>query len=193
MQDKVQEHNFTAYNAMKDSLETCSEWMDLWSIDYKEITKFSSFKSVIVDLANKWAIPEVARDWTRQMLRISNRFSNSNFIDLFDSQKELTLEEYCELEEAVNDGATGVTMKEIMVLTNKDEYQIRDVLFSECYLTVADHNPHELLMQDNLDMYLIPIVNENNQLTGELRIKYLFTSEAMSILAENMDEYGVLY
>lgn len=188
-----QVYTCSAYNVMKDSLETCSDWMDFWSIGYKDITKFASFRNVIVTLANEMAIPEVARDWTRQMIRISDRFSNSNFIDLFNSQKELTLEEYCELEETVNNGTTGVTMKELTVLTGKDEDNIREVLFSECYLTVADHCPHELLMQDNLDMYLIPIVNERNQLTGEFRIKYLFTSQALSILAENMDEYGILF
>lgn len=187
------EHTCTAYNAMEQGIETCSEWMDLWSMDYKDITRFNTFRNVIIGLANEGALPEVARDWIRQMIKIDNRFSKSKFIELFNSKKELTLEEYCDLEEAVNVGATGITMKELTVLTGRSEYTIREILFSECYLTVADHCPHQLLMQDHLDMYLIPIVNEKNQLTGELRIKYLFTSEAVSILAENMDDYGVLY
>lgn len=190
--EEKQEHTYQAYDIMKNNLETCSEWMDLWSIDYKDITKFGSFRSVIIGLANERALPEVARDWIRQMIKIDNRFSKSKFIELFNSKKELTLEEYCDLEESVNIGATGITMKELMVLTGKDEYEIREILFSECYLTVADHCPHQLLMQDHLDMYLIPIVNEKNQLTGELRIKYLFTSKAISGIAENMDDYGIL-
>lgn len=189
---KVQEYNFTAYNVMEQGIETCSEWMDLWSMDYKDITRFNTFRNVIIGLANEGALPEVTRDWIRQMIKIDNRFSKSKFIELFNSKKELTVEEYCDLEEAVNIDATGITMKELTVLTGRNEYTIREILFSECYLTVADHCPHQLLMQDNLDMYLIPIVNEKNQLTGELRIKYLFTSEAISCIAENMDDYGVL-
>lgn len=190
---KVQEYNFTAYDQMSDSIEQCAEWLDIFHINYVDIIKFDTFRNEIVSLANKGALPEVTIDWIIQRIKISDRFANSNYSELLSSKKEITFDEYCDLEKSINKGANGVTLKELTVLTNKEEETIRNFLFAECYLTIADHNPHQLLMGTDLDMYLIPIVNEKNQLTGEFRIKYLFTSEAISILAENMDEYGLLY
>lgn len=186
-----QVHSCSAYNAMEQDIEDCSEYMDNHCIDYKDIQKFEKNSSSIVSLANAGAFPEVAVDWTIQMLKISKRFNSSNYIELYNSQKELTLEEYCDLESAVNKGTAGNTMKEILILTGKDEETIIDILFSQCYLTVADHNPIMLLMGDELDIYLIPLVNRKNQLTGKFRMKYLFTTSAVSCLAENKEYYDM--
>jgi len=191
---EISRRTHTAYSIMNFAInEYCSKWLDKDCMSYSDIVKFSNNRNNIVILANNSALPEVMVDWTKQRIKIDDRFIKSNYAELYNSKKELSVEEYCDLKESINNGATGVTMKELMQLTDKDEYLIGEILLSKCYLTVADHSPCELLMGDTLDMYLIPIVNEENQLTGEFRIKYLFTSEAVSILAENMaEEYGTL-
>ena len=180
----------TAYSIMEFLIEDdCSEWADYWNMPYSYIMKFNQNRSEIVTLANKGALPEVAIDWIKQLIKLDDRVSKSNYYEHLKLKTELTVDEYCNLEKSINTGAVGISMKKIIQLTNKDEMTIKDVLFSECYLTVADHNPHQLLMQDSLDMYLIPLVDERNRLTGEFKVKYLFTAEALSAIAEIIDEY----
>lgn len=181
----------TAKEAMELSLEECSELLDRHCISYRHIEKFDNNRNTIVILCNNQVLPEVTRDWARQRIKISDRIANTNYVELLYSKKTISFKDYCDLEENVNKGTTGITMQELMTLTGKSEETVRDILFSECYITVADHDPIELVMGNLLEVYLIPIVNEDNQLTGDFRMKYLFTSEAVSAFAENMEYYDM--
>lgn len=185
-----EETKLTAKEVMKFDLEECSQFLDAHNLDLEDIAKFCKGLTDICKLSN--VLPTETLAWAIQKGNICTRIAQTNFCNWYDSKKVLTSKEYCELEDELNKDREGISMKELMLLTKKDEMTLLDILYCYCGLLVINHDPIELVMSDNLYINLIPLVNDRNQLTG-LKMQYLFKSKALSTIAENIEEYDFMH
>lgn len=131
-----------------------------------------------------YTLPHQTRCWAIQRYDIYERLSETKFLDWYNSKKELTHDDYTNLERELNKDKDGVSLSELSILTGKDENQLFQDLRAGCGLSVVNILPYEFVMDDYLYVRLIPIVNENNQLTDEIRVQYLLKGNALSLLAE---------
>lgn len=181
------ESKLTAKKVMEQNIEDCSQFTDNHNIDIKDITDYFENYSKITEIIHSF--PDSTLHWAVQRERICNRVNATDFIEWYNLKKELTFQDYCDLEEALNKDTDGITMNELMIITGEDEETLLHILEGQCQFIVVNHSPVEFVMDIDLNVRLIPIVDDNNKLTGAFRMQYLFTSQALSCFAENYEYY----
>ena len=126
--------------------------------------------------------------WAIQRYDIYDRLSQTKFFEWYDSKKELTHDDYTELERELNKDKDGISLSELAVLTDKREDELFQDLRAGCGLSIISNilnsSCTEFIMENNLYVRLIPLVNENNQLIDKIRTQYLLKSNALQYLAE---------
>lgn len=131
-----------------------------------------------------YTLPHQTLCWAIQRYDIYDRLAQTKFFEWHNSKKELTGKEYRDLVYELNKDKDGISLPELTNLIGKDE----DYLFKEfragCGLSVVNCSSYEFVMENYLYVRLIPIVNENNQLTDEIRTQYLLRGNAIQLLAE---------
>lgn len=132
-----------------------------------------------------YTLPAQTICWVIQRYNIYDRLSNTKFFDWYNSKKELTHNDYTKLERELNKDKDGISLSELAVLTNKREDELFQDLRGGCGLSIVNRSScTEFVMEDYLYVRLIPLVNENNQLTEEIRTQYLLKGNALNLLAE---------
>lgn len=135
-----------------------------------------------------FTLPRQTGYWAIQRYDIYDRLSQTKFFEWYDSKKELTHDDYTELERELNKDKDGISLSELAVLTDKREDELFQDLRAGCGLSIISNilnsSCTEFIMENNLYVRLIPLVNENNQLIDKIRTQYLLKSNALQYLAE---------
>lgn len=133
-------------------------------------------------------LPNQTVCWVIQRYDIYDRISQTKFFEWYDSKKELTYNDYTELERILNKEKDGISLSELAVLTDKSKDELFKDLRAGCGLSIISNIVNssctEFIMENDLYVRLIPLVNENNQLTDKIRTQYLLKSNALQYLAE---------
>lgn len=180
-------NTITAHRVMERELENCSQYLDNQKATIDDFQMFSNNMSTIKTLTK--ILPTETVAWAVQKSGIVVRIYESSYCNWYNDRKVLTLEDYCNLERAINKDRQGITMNELITITGKSEEELLEILEAHCGLITINHNPVELVMYTDLYVNLIPLVNIENQLTGEFRVQYLFKDKAISCFAENLEDY----
>ena len=188
--ETLQEKNetMTAKKAMEYELEKLDEIglgrsiLDNQRLKIKDILEAHQNREKLVELV--YTLPHQTRCWAVQRLDIYDRLSKTNFVDWYNSKKELTHNDYTELERELNGDKDGISLPQLATITSKDEDYLFKELRAGCGLSVVNILPYEFVMEDYLYIRLIPLVNENNQLEEEIGTQYLLKGNALGLLAE---------
>ncbi len=189
-EETLQEKNetMTAKKAMEYELEKLDEIglgrsiLDNQRLKIKDILEAHQNREKLVELV--YTLPHQTRCWAVQRLDIYDRLSKTNFVDWYNSKKELTHNDYTELERELNGDKDGISLPQLATITSKDEDYLFKELRAGCGLSVVNILPYEFVMEDYLYIRLIPLVNENNQLEEEIGTQYLLKGNALGLLAE---------
>ena len=100
------ESKLTANKVMKQNLEDCSEYLDNQNIDIKDITDYFTNYGKITEIIH--SLPDSTLHWAVQRERIYNRVNGTKFVEWNNAKKELTLQDYCDLEKALNKDTNGL-------------------------------------------------------------------------------------
>lgn len=189
-EETLQEKNetMTAKKAMEYELEELDEIglgrsiLDDKRLKIKDILETHQNREKLVELV--YTLPHQTRCWAVQRLDIYDRLSKTNFLDWYNSKKELTYDDYIKLERELNRNKDGISLPQLATITGKEEDYLFKELRAGCGLSVVNILPYEFVMEDYLYIRLIPLVNENNQLEEEIGTQYLLKGNALYLLAE---------
>lgn len=183
--------NLTAKKSMDYGLEEVKEdnagcpVLSNQNLKINDILNFGQNRNKLGELVH--ILPKQTKSWIIQRVKIYNRIANSNFVNWYDSKKELTSEDYANLEVELNQNEDGISIGELSTLTEKNQIDIFKDLRAGCGLSVCsllDEHYYEFVLDDCLSVHLIPLVNEKNQLKDEIRIQYLLKAKAIKLLVE---------
>lgn len=157
--------------------------LDRQDLKVSNIIEVYKNREKLVELIH--TLPYQTMYWIIQRGNIYDRLSQTKFFEWYNSKKELTHDDYTELERELNKDKDGISLSELAVLTSKREDELFQDLRAGCGLSIMNRSScTEFIMEDYLYVRLIPLVNENNQLIDEIRTQYLLKGNALSLLAE---------
>ena len=185
--------NLTAKKSMDYGLEELKEdsagcpVLSNQNLKISDISNYSQNRNKLGEVVP--ILPSQIKTWIIQRDKIYNRITNSNFVELYNSKKELTSEDYVSLEFELNPNEEGISIGELSTLTGKRQIEIFQDLRAGCGLSVysvlgENYFTHEFVLEDYLYVHLIPLVNEKNRLKDEIRTQYLLKSKAVKLLME---------
>lgn len=157
--------------------------LDRQDLKVSNIIEVYKNREKLVELIH--TLPHQTMYWIIQRGNIYDRLSQTKFFEWYNSKKELTHDDYTELERELNKDKDGISLSELAVLTSKREDELFQDLRAGCGLSIMNRSScTEFVMEDYLYVRLIPLVNENNQLEEEIRTQYLLKGNALQYLAE---------